>query len=324
MKFQLPPMENSTDFEDLICDLFNLQNATESFKKFGKQGHKQKGIDIFSVELDTVIQCKKKDLSRKQSLLKKELLNDIEEDVKKIMINDLRIKFNRLYIVTTFENHPDFDEYCEDIKEMYDCKFDITFWGWNTIQDLVLNNEKKKKKYYPQFRWTTANEEESFLRNQALKNRIRRDFSDWLNYPLKNRKRKSKMLIRKFNDKSYPYRNEPNDFSEYDWYNAGLYQTYDKGLEFILSTHEIISLPDNKWRFIKPGEKTNGNNFIVSKIGKINYSEIIDYDIDGNEYDLHPHFYCKFLYSGTPYEEIYYVDKDKIFNRFEIINQENG
>ena len=139
MKLQLPPIDNSTDFEDLICDLFNLQNATESFKKFGKQGHKQKGIDIFSVELDTVIQCKKKDLSRKQSLLKKELLNDIEEDVKKIMINDLRIKFNRLYIVTTFENHPDFDEYCEDIKEMYDCKFDITFWGWNTIQDQVFH-----------------------------------------------------------------------------------------------------------------------------------------------------------------------------------------
>ncbi|MFC3758580.1 hypothetical protein ACFONJ_21575 [Chryseobacterium tructae] len=323
MKFQIPPVENATDFEDLICDLFNVQNNTDTFKKFGKQGHNQKGIDIFSVEHDIAIQCKKKDLSRKHSLLKKELFDDIEKDVKKIMISDLKIKFNKLFIVTTFENHPDFDELCEDIKQEYNCHFEIIFWGWNTIQDFILKHETILHQYYPKFIIKIDHEEQDFLRNQDLKKQIKNDFKDWLSYSMDKRKRKPKMLIRKFNDKGYPSSNNPNEFGNYDWYNAGIYQEYHKGLEFIDQILEIVSLPNGKWRFAEQGEILD-DKYKVYKIGRINYSDIVSYDIDGNNIDRQPHIFCKFLYEGTPYEEIYYVDVDKIYNRFEEQDQEKG
>jgi hypothetical protein len=68
---QLTAISNSDTFEDSICDLYNYLESTNTFKRFGKNGHNQKGIDIFSSEKDCAIQCKKKDLSRKDLLLKK-------------------------------------------------------------------------------------------------------------------------------------------------------------------------------------------------------------------------------------------------------------
>ncbi|MGI4751412.1 MAG: hypothetical protein ACRYFB_12335 [Janthinobacterium lividum] len=114
---QLMVLNNQETFESAICDLFNLLESTNTFKKFGKNGHQQKGIDIFSPEKDYAIQCKKKDLSRKDIVLKRELLNDIETEVNKILSKNLTIKFSKFYIVSTFKDDPDFDEFCEDLKE---------------------------------------------------------------------------------------------------------------------------------------------------------------------------------------------------------------
>ncbi|MBC8884358.1 hypothetical protein H9X57_16215 [Flavobacterium piscinae] len=60
MKHQLPAINNPDIFEDMISDLFNILDSTNSYKRFGKNGHKQKGIDIFSSEKDVAIQCKRK------------------------------------------------------------------------------------------------------------------------------------------------------------------------------------------------------------------------------------------------------------------------
>ena len=90
--FQLPATSNSDVFEDTICDLFNSMENINTFKRFDKSGHKQKGIDIFSTEYDLAIQCKKKDLSRKDKVIKAEILKDIEKDVNSIINEKLNIK----------------------------------------------------------------------------------------------------------------------------------------------------------------------------------------------------------------------------------------
>ncbi|WP_051878308.1 hypothetical protein [Chryseobacterium sp. FH1] len=320
MKHQLAPIENEKLFEDLICDLFNLEYKGITFKKFGKQGHNQKGIDVFSSEFDIAIQCKKKDLSRKPSMIKKELFDDIVAEVGKTQSQNLKIKINKLFIATTFEEHPDFDEFCEEIKQQNDCNFEVLFWGWNTIQEKVLNHIELIQKYYPKFIVNIESSEEKFLKIQELKKRVKSDFAPWINYSLENRKFNSRMLLRNFNDTSYPNHNESNDFNEYNWFKAELHRSYHQGLEFIIGVHDIVSLDDGKWRFLKHKEVCS-EFYRVFTIGKINYTEIVDYDIDGDEYDVCPHIFCKFIYQGTPFEKIYYEDVDRVYNQFEKQNQ---
>lgn len=320
MKQQIPPLDNDKIFEDLICDLYNIEYNSISFKKFGKQGQNQKGIDVFSPEFDIAIQCKKKDISRKKSLLKRELFNDIEKDVSKIKSQNLKITINKLFIVTTVEDHPDFDEFCEEMKIQFSCDFEIIFWGWNTIQEKILNHKLLLEKYYPNFIIKLESSEEKFIKIQELKKRIKIDFAPWINYSFEDRRFNSRMLLRKYDDVSYPNFNESNEFNEYNWFKAELHRSYHKGLEFIIGIHDIIQLPENKWRILKHGEK-NSNISRVYTIGKINYSEIMDYDIDGDEYDVCPHIFCKFIYNGTPFEQIYYEDVERIYNKFYKENQ---
>jgi hypothetical protein len=141
-EFQIPPPLNSKDFANLLCDMFNEIHNTTSFKCYGKNGHKQKGIDIISVEKDIVVQCKLKDLTRKAILVKKELFNDIEETINFIITENPKVNFSTLYIATTFSEHPDFDEYCDTIKEDRKLRFDIIFWGWETIQRKLISLPK--------------------------------------------------------------------------------------------------------------------------------------------------------------------------------------
>ena len=95
---QLPPINNEFNFEDAIVDLFNCMHKTETYKKFGRKGNNQKGIDIFSSQTGIAIQCKKKDLLRTSNILKNELKKDLESDVAKIISSPLSFA-----ILTTFK-----------------------------------------------------------------------------------------------------------------------------------------------------------------------------------------------------------------------------
>ncbi len=44
----------------------------------------------------------------------------------------------------------------------------------------------------------------------------------------------------------------------------------------------------------------------IYKIGRIPFSMIVDYDIEGDEYYPYPHIYCNFGYNGRPYESYIY------------------
>jgi tetratricopeptide (TPR) repeat protein len=149
--FQLPPLDNEDQFEDFICDLFNLEYDTDSFQRFGNRGHNQKGIDIFSAESQIVIQCKKKDIKRKDSLLVNELINDIRKDVIKTQDENLRIPFKRFILTSTFKNHPDIQEFATVLKKENSYSFEIEYWGWNTIVDRAIKHRPLIEKYYPHF-----------------------------------------------------------------------------------------------------------------------------------------------------------------------------
>jgi hypothetical protein len=314
---QLPSINNPQVFESVICDLFNEIETKNKYKNFGGNGHKQKGIDIFSSVDGIAIQCKKKDLSQRDIIIRKKLLEDIESDVSKVINEDLKLPLKRLYIVSTYKNHPDLDEYCEELKERLDLKFDIIYWGWNTIEDYILDNQKILKKYWPNFSYSEDTTEKTLVRNLALRKKVSKDFKKWLNYSLENRTAKNRMLLRKYDGKQYPETNEPDEHGQYEWFRADILRLYHNGIEFILSLKEIQVFEDQSWELIEHNSKITGKPVSVYEIGKINFSDIVNYNFDGDEFYMYPHFFCKYAYKGTPFETTYYQNIDKVYETFE-------
>ena len=198
-EFQLPPPAGAKDFEDLICDLFNEYFHTSSFKHFGKNGHKQKGIDIISSEKRMIIQCKAKDLSRKAVVIKKELLDDIEETINLLLEKKPKIKFDTLYIVTTFSEHPDFDEYCETVKEEKKADFNVICWGWETVRNRLLQLPKTLGHHFGNFK-APKTADTAIRERLEMKKRLEEDFAEWLDYFPENRKRNSTMIMHSIDD----------------------------------------------------------------------------------------------------------------------------
>lgn len=319
-KHQLPTLSIAETFEDFVCDLFNELENTNTFKKFGKSGHQQKGIDIFSVEKDIAIQCKKKDLTRKDVLIRQELLKDIEKDIELIIEKNLKIKITKLFIVSTYNDHPDLDEFCELLKERFQTNFEIIFWGWQTIESRVSDYNNLLEKYWPKFIVNTSSAEQVFQRNFDFRKKVKQDFAEWVNYSFENRKRNSKMIIRNFESQQYPHKNEPDEFNEYSWFCAEIHGLYHNGMEFVLATAFVYAFDNNEWDF-KNVANEEAEIINVLKIGQINFSEILDYDLDGDEYYNSAQIFCKFKHRGTPFENYYYVNSKKSFLKFELSNK---
>lgn len=318
MKHQLPAISNPDIFEDMICDLFNQLDSTNSYKRFGKSGHQQKGIDIFSVEKDLAVQCKKKDLSRREVAIRRELFDDIEQDVNLILEKKLKIKIKQLYITSTYNDHPDIDEFCEELKEKLNVDFEIIYWGWQTIENKISNYTNLLEKYWSKFIVNLTATEKEFKRNLDLRKKIKIDFADWVNHRFENRKRNSKMIIRAFDGTQYPNSNEPDENGNYSWFSAEINGLYHKGMEFILKVDTIAVFSNNTWK-LRPNELDKEFELItVYKIGQINFGDIVDYDIDGDEYYNRAIVYCKFRHDGTPFERYYYQNSQKMYQTFEM------
>lgn len=318
MKHQLPVISNPDIFEDMICDLFSQLDSTNSYKRFGKSGHQQKGIDIFSVEKDVAIQCKKKDLSRREVAIRRELFDDIEQDVNLILEKKLKIKIKQLYIASTYNDHPDIDEFCEELKERLNVDFEIIYWGWQTIENKISNYTNLLEKYWSKFIVNVTATEQEFKRNLDLRKKIKIDFADWVNYRFENRKRSSKMIIRAFDGTQYPNSNEPDENGNYSWFGAEINGLYHKGMEFILEVDTIAVFSNNTWK-LRPNELDKDFELIpVFKIGQINFGDIVDYDTDGDEHYNRAIVYCKFRHDGTPFESYYYQNSQKMYQTFEM------
>jgi len=153
--------------------------------------------------------------------------------------------------------------------------------------------------------------EDKLQRNLNLKRRIEEDFSDWLNYFPEKRKRNSKMLLRSYNDKQYPDSNKPDKYGEYPWFAAEIKSLYHSGIEFIYGAEELAIFDDNKWDFNNYGKSKNLATITALRVGKVNYSDIVDYDLKGDEYYPFPHFFCRFAHKGLPFEETYFESVDE-------------
>lgn len=145
IKLQLPPIENEVIFSDFVLDLFNLENNTTSFQYFGKKGNKQNGVDIISVPQAVAIQCKKKELIRRN--LVNELKADFEKTIQKIA--QLKIEFKQLVFVSTFHDSAELIDYLSQLMQKHGLPFHATYRGWQSLQNSAQNYTELLKKYFP-------------------------------------------------------------------------------------------------------------------------------------------------------------------------------
>ncbi len=109
------------EFENLICDLFNADRNTVSFDTYGLNGQKQYGVDVFSEEYTTLIQCKyKKNLNK--SKLKETIKKEIEDELKKtfdieaVWFDELG-KFKHFILASTFYHDTELQNFALNLKD---------------------------------------------------------------------------------------------------------------------------------------------------------------------------------------------------------------
>lgn len=83
----LPPWNDDVKFENFITQYFNDLENTSSYDRFGRSGQKQFGLDIYSIEKKTVIQCKLKLIrGGNDRQIRSELINALKNDFKSFII----------------------------------------------------------------------------------------------------------------------------------------------------------------------------------------------------------------------------------------------
>lgn len=153
-KYQLPPIKDERVFEELTCDLFNFVENTNSyentdFQTFGVKGQNQKGIDVFSSKTKTVIQCKLKSLGRKDDTIRKNLIEDINNDLEKA--KGLKIEFDRFIFTSTFRDDAQIQEYLNQLRKEQSLSFHLYYWGWDTITKHIEQSDILLHKYFAKF-----------------------------------------------------------------------------------------------------------------------------------------------------------------------------
>lgn len=124
--------------------------------------------------------------------------------------------------------------------------------------------------------------------------------------------RKSDMLIRSIYDKSYPEVDESDKYKT-GWYKAEVFDWYHNGLmvfAFPYSVDAIVKI-EKSLAIVDPENPDNYETVEIRlwKIGCIPFENIIDYDLDGDEFYRFPHLYCDFINGFDPYEKIVYYDE---------------
>lgn len=113
----------------------------------------------------------------------------------------------------------------------------------------------------------------------------------------------SKVLVRSIYDKAYPDENTLliDDFTGY--YKAEVYDFYHNGL----MVRAYPYAKDIKYKLQEyDSEEFKIVDMRVEIFGCIPFENIIEYDIDGDEYYNYPHLFCDFVNVSDPYEKIVY------------------
>lgn len=133
LSIQILPIEDDSVFEQMVCDIFNSIEKTTSFDLFGRSGQKQSGIDIYSLEKKTAIQCKHKLINRTDFEIRKELIKDLNFELDQFINynNSTGTPYKKFVFATTFKNDIVLIEECNILSIKY--KIEVEYWHWKRL-----------------------------------------------------------------------------------------------------------------------------------------------------------------------------------------------
>lgn len=116
------------------------------------------------------------------------------------------------------------------------------------------------------------------------------------------------VIIHDVNRDLYPEdKTEANGISS--WFKLGYFRPYYKGISFYMRIVTILyNLASEKWLICDYSDNPPNGWVKINafQVGDIPYDNIVDFDIEGDEYYPYTHFYCLFDNLGEPYEKIWY------------------
>lgn len=137
---ELRPITNDEIFENFIVSFFNELEATNSFNKVGRNGQKQNGYDVYSLDKKTVIQCKvRKSENQSNKKITKDLIDELKKDFKSFDSYNMRCnqKYSKFIYATTFIRNTDISIECDRLSNDY---VTVEYWSWDDIKDKMPYN----------------------------------------------------------------------------------------------------------------------------------------------------------------------------------------
>ena len=144
---QIPPPKNPDDFENLCLDLYEAEFG-DGTQLYGSKGQAQQGVDIFTLNQNIGVQCKKKEYGNGK-ITEKELKQEIE----KAKEFNHKVKLKRYIYASTCKRDAKIQKIAWQISEEHKKHnlFSVEIHSWNEIEKLLNKHPIVFKKYYPHF-----------------------------------------------------------------------------------------------------------------------------------------------------------------------------
>lgn len=147
MELEWPIPKNDADFEELCLDIakeYQEHFGDKDAHLYAKRGQSQNGIDIYLPSKEKGIQSKKKESGTKKIDLEKDIRGEVDKAC------GFEHPLKEYYILSTVKNHKEVQDEIILINQEHkkSGKFEVRFWGWDTIEK-ILNNDcpKALRKY---------------------------------------------------------------------------------------------------------------------------------------------------------------------------------
>lgn len=294
-------------FEEMILAIVYRWKRWETLDHLGKKGS-DNGIDIRGTEIlddgkrkTYIFQCK-----RYSKITKKQLTNIIDDYFNKNSeVPDAYVLAIGCPISKT--NIDVFREYAirRGIKQ-------VIIWTSSILETMLYSDYQDLLFAFFGMNLTEErnNKIKRIRRSVALKKKMHNDFltkggskdsnevwekikKPWLKFC------STELLIHSISDMDYPENTLlENDYTGY--FKVEPYNFYFNGLIVIFGVTKLEITSGKETDEIK---RTEGK---ALKLGYIPFENIIDYDIDGDEYYSYPHLYCYFINVQDPFEKIGY------------------
>lgn len=286
-------------FEDMCVQIVYRMKNWSSIQHFGRKG-KERGVDIHSEIIEDeitrrwVTQCKKyKSLS----------LSQIKKVIDEFIAKNNELPDNYLLIAACDISRDDYGGFKNYAAEKGLEKVD--FIGASILETILY--AKHPDILYTFFDVSVLNKRTATVarikRRLSMKRKIERGFA--------GKRNAINVIIRDVHRDIYPDQ-ELDTLGISPWFKLEYSRLYHRGISLYTAVVSVAIHTTGRWRLCEYDEKLEKGWARINalQIGNIPYDNVVDIDLEGDEYYPFPHLYCEFNNLGEPYEEIWYEPTD--------------